>query len=242
MGILEKRMVRRLLLVSSSKVHGSGFLQHCGEAIARRFSGLHVLFVPLALADHDRYAATARDRFAELGIPLTSIHQADDPCAAVENAEGVFIGGGNTFRLLDALYRLDLLEVIRRRCREGMPYMGSSAGTNMACPTIKTTNDMPIIQPPSFAALGLVPFQINPHYLDADPNSTHQGETREIRLREYLEENETPVIGLREGSWLWIDDDRCRLEGLAGAIWFQRYQEPREISVGDEFPIETGWN
>jgi dipeptidase E len=145
----------------------------------------------------------------------------------------MFVGGGNTFRLLNTLYYYELLPWIRERVRTGMPYMGASAGSNIAGPTIKTTNDMPIVQPPSFDALGLVPFQINPHYLDADPNSTHMGETREQRLREYLEENEVPVVAIREAAMIRVEGDVVTLEGNAGARIFRRGREPYEIEPGN---------
>jgi dipeptidase E len=145
----------------------------------------------------------------------------------------VFIGGGNTFRLLKALYDHDLLGVIRERVSRGMPYIGSSAGSNIAAPTIRTTNDMPIVQPPSFDALGLVSFQINPHYLDPDPNSTHKGETREERIIQFLEENETPVVGIREGAMLRIENGKTQLRGSTGARIFRRGHEPVETVPGD---------
>jgi dipeptidase E len=170
--------MKRLLLVSSSKVHGSGYLEHCEDEVQRLFADCgRVLFVPYALFDRGAYAAQARQRFAEMGFELDSIHDAADPVAAVQQAEGIFIGGGNTFRLLAELQSRRLLEPIRRRVEAGCPYLGTSAGSNVACPTIRTTNDMPIVEPESFSALGLVHFQINPHYLDADPHSTPQGET-----------------------------------------------------------------
>ena len=225
--------MRRLLLISSSSVHGSGYLEHCEAAIRRHLEGVdRILFVPWALADHAGYAATARARFADLGVGLDSVHEVADATAAVREAEAMFIGGGNTFRLLDTLYRHELLDPIRARVREGMPYMGASAGTNMACPTIKTSNDMPIVEPPSFAALGLVPFQINPHYLDPDPGSRHMGETRETRLREFHEENDVPVVGLREGAMLVVDGNAMRLEGTTGARLFRRGSTPEEHPPG----------
>jgi dipeptidase E len=224
---------RRLLLISSSTVHGSGYLDHA-EAEIRDFLGdvKCVLYIPYALMNRDQYSASARARFQKMGYELTSIHTAANQVQAVKDAEAVFVGGGNTFRLLKALYDFDLLDVIRERVDEGMPYMGASAGSNLAGPTIKTTNDMPIVQPPSFNALGLVSFQINPHYIDADPNSTHKGETREERLIQYLEENNTPVVGLREGAMLRIENGVTLLRGSFGARIFRREAEPVELSTG----------
>jgi dipeptidase E len=167
-----------------------------------------------------------------MGYELTSIHTAANPQQAVKDTDAMFIGGGNTFRLLKALYDNDLLDEIRERVDGGMPYIGSSAGSVVACPTIKTTNDMPIVQPPSFDALGLVSFQINAHYIDADPNSTHMGETREERLIQFLEENNTPVVGLREGAMLRIENGETILRGSFGARIFRRGAEPIEISIG----------
>ncbi|HEV8427837.1 MAG TPA: dipeptidase PepE [Pyrinomonadaceae bacterium] len=231
---------RRLLLISSSTVHGSGYLDHA-EAEIRDFLGnvRCVLYVPYALFNRDQYSASARARFQQMGYELTSIHTAANQVQAVKDAEAVFVGGGNTFRLLKALYDFGLLDVIRERVDEGMPYMGASAGSNMACPTIKTTNDMPIVQPPSFNALGLVSFQINPHYLDADPNSTHKGEAREERLIQYLEENDTPVVGLREGAMLRVENGETRLRGSFGARLFRRGFEPVEISLGAKIDLTT---
>ena len=227
--------MRRLLLVSSSRVHGTGYLEHCASQIQANFKQSEsVLFVPYAIQDHDGYEATVAERFKELGLTLTSIHRAADPVEAVEQAEGIFIGGGNSFRLLKRLYDERLVDPIRRRVMAGMPYMGSSAGSNMACVTIKTSNDMPIVFPPSFDALQLVPFQINPHYLDPDPSSTHQGETRELRIAEFHEENATPVIGLREGSMLVIDGDSITLEGSTGAKLFLQGEPPRECAPGEQ--------
>lgn len=224
---------RRLLLISNSTLHGSGYLDHA-ETEIRDFLGAlkQVLFVPFALFERDKYAATARTRFQKLGYELTSIHTAANPVQAVAETDAMFIGGGNTFRLLKTLYEFDLLDVIRERVNAGMPYIGSSAGSNMACPTIKTTNDMPIVEPPSFNALGLVSFQINPHYLDPDPNSKHMGETRAERIIQFLEENETPVVGLREGAMLRIENGETILKGSTGARIFRRGFEPVEVSPG----------
>jgi dipeptidase E len=224
---------RRLLLISTSTVFGTRYLEHAFEELRDALHGVRrVLFIPFALKDHGAYAAKARAAFGELGLRVDSLHEAGDPRRAVEDAEAVFCGGGNTFRLLDTLYRKDLMEPIRRRALGGMPYTGASAGSNLAGPTIRTTNDMPIVEPPTLDALGLVSFQINPHYLDPDPGSTHMGETRETRIREFHEENVTPVVGLREGAMLRVDGDRIELRGRAGARIFRRGEEPVEVGPG----------
>ncbi len=222
--------MRRLLLISNSTMHGRGYLEHAATALREQLAGARsVLFVPWALADHDAYADKAAPAFAALGLQFESIHRHAEPLAAIGAAGAVFVGGGNTFRLLDRLHRTGAAAAIAARARMGMPYVGSSAGTNVATPSIRTTNDMPIVQPPTFAALGLVPFQINPHFLDADPRSTHMGETREERLRQFHEEDPTPVLGLREGAWLHVLGDRMHLRGTTGARLFDRGQPPREL-------------
>ncbi|HJV22500.1 MAG TPA: dipeptidase PepE [Holophagaceae bacterium] len=227
--------MKRLLLLSTSTVHGTGYLEHGAEALKARLQGVTtVLFIPYALKDHDTYAAKVRVSFEALGFGLESLHEAADPVKAVESAEAVFCGGGNTFRLLETLYRLGVMAPLRARALAGMPYTGASAGSNLAGPTIRTTNDMPIVQPPTFDALGLIPCQINPHYLDPDPNSTHMGETREERIHQFHEENATPVVGLREGAMLRVDGDTITLLGRTGARLFRRGQEPVEVPPGTE--------
>jgi dipeptidase E len=220
---------KRVLLISNSTLYGSGYLDHAAAEI-RDFLGdlKRVLFVPFALYDRDAYAATAKDRFNRLGYDLTSIHNTPNPVKAANDTEAVFIGGGNTFRLLKCLYDFNLLEPIRCRVLDGMPYVGSSAGSNVAGPTIKTTKDMPIVQPPSFDALGLVPFQISPHFQDPDPNSTHMGETQEERILQFLEENDTTVAGLREGAMVRVENATTTLKGSSGARIFRKGQAPVE--------------
>lgn len=226
---------KRLLLISNSTLHGSGYLDHAASEIRDVLSSTRqVLFLPYALHDRDAYAAQAKKRLAQMGYDLVSVHVAADAVDSVENADAIFIGGGNTFRLLNSLYQFDLIESIRRRVHAGMIYIGSSAGSNVAAPTIKTTNDMPIIEPPSFEALALVNFQINPHYLDPDSNSKHMGETREERLRQYLEENETPVVGLREGTMIRVDGEKAVLKGTTSARVFRRGLDPVEIVPGTD--------
>jgi dipeptidase E len=226
---------KRVLLISNSTLYGSGYLDHA-EAEIRDFLGnlQRVAFVPFALHDLDDYAATAQKRFRAMGYDLSSVHTATDARKAVNETEAVFIGGGNTFRLLKALYDFDLLGTLRRRVDEGMPYVGSSAGSNVAAPTIRTTNDMPIVQPPSFDALGLVSFQINPHYLDPDPDSTHMGETRETRIMQFLEENSTSVVALREGSLLRVEEGFTTLKGSTGARIFRKGLSPLEVKPGEK--------
>ncbi|MCI0588587.1 MAG: dipeptidase PepE [Planctomycetes bacterium] len=237
--------MKRVLLLSTSTVHGSGYLDYCAEEIVDFLGGAArtVLFVPFALKNRDGYAAKARERFRAMGFELLSIHEFVQTKAAreaLERAEAVFVGGGNTFRLLAALHERSLLGAIRDRVLAGAPYLGSSAGANLACPTIMTTNDMPIVQPPSFEALGLVPFQVNPHYVDPDPSSTLMAETREQRIREYHEENPLPVVGLREGAMLRVEGTSLLLEGNAGARVFLKGADPREFSPGDRLDFLLG--
>jgi dipeptidase E len=227
-------MARRLLLISTSTVFGTRYLEHAFDELREVLAGARrVLFIPHALKDRAGYAAKARAAFEAIGFGLDSLHEAREPRQAIREAEAIFCGGGNTFRLLDALYRMDALPLIRQRASEGMPYTGASAGSNLACPTIRTTNDMPIVEPRSLDALGLVSFQINPHYVDPDPGSTHMGESRETRIREFHEENDTPVVGLREGAILRVEGEAVLLRGIAGARIFRRGQEPVEVAPGN---------
>ncbi|XP_035533156.1 alpha-aspartyl dipeptidase isoform X1 [Morone saxatilis] len=231
-------MKRRLLLVSNSTLHGGGYLDHCQQNISHFFGKevKRVLFVPYALHDRDAYTKTARDKFQTLGYEVDGIHEAPDPVGAVRKAEAIFIGGGNTFRLLKSLYDNKVVSEIRRRVLEdGVPYMGSSAGTNVATISINTTNDMPIVYPPSFSAIGLVPFNINPHYLDPNPNSRHMGETREQRITQYHEEPDTPcVLGLREGSMLLVEGNKATLLGTTKARLFTRGKPSVEYDPGSD--------
>jgi dipeptidase E len=197
-----------------------------------------ILFIPYALADHDGYVAMLNERGLNADYVLDGIHRHHDPKTAVLEADAIYVGGGNTFRLLSDLYRNGLIEPIRQRVRDGMPYMGVSAGTNVACPTMMTTNDMPITMPPSFDALNLVPFQINAHYFNGqsyvkrdDGYHEHFGETRDDRIREFHEMNDTPVLGLWEGGVLRIDDHHVALRGSDARI-FRQGQEPKDVSAG----------
>jgi dipeptidase E len=203
-----------LLLLSNSTNYGGTMFSHAAEAFSSVSDGRVVTFIPYALADWDDYADRAIAALGSFGIEAVSAHRANAPDRAILEAEVVMMGGGNTFRLLDSLYRLGVVDKLGARVREGaIRYVGASAGTNVACPTIRTTNDMPICRPPSFGALGLVPFQINLHYIDADPASTFMGETREERIAEFLEENDCAVLALYEGSWLRVSGESAVVTG-----------------------------
>ncbi|MHB1137967.1 MAG: dipeptidase PepE [Microthrixaceae bacterium] len=205
-----------LLLLSNSTNFGESMFAHAAAALAETAAGCRVIFVPFALADWDDYADRAESAFRALGIDAVSAHRLNAPDRAILDAEVIMMGGGNTFRLLDSLRGLGVLDQLAANVRAGATrYMGASAGTNVACPTIRTTNDMPICMPPSLAALGLVPFQINLHYVDGDPHSQFMGETRDERILEFLEENDCPVLALYEGSWLRVAGATATLSGPA---------------------------
>lgn len=211
-----------------------------GEQMRSFFGPIEeLLFIPYALKDQDTYAARLSRKGLNAGIDLRSIHLEPDPAKAIEKAEGVYVGGGNSFRLLNALYQLKLLDPIRQRVGNGMPYLGISAGSNLACPTLMTTNDMPIVRPPSFRALGLVPFQINAHYFpgnfylrEGDNYAEHYGETRDDRIREFHEMNDAAVIGLPEGSSLRVEGSRITLIGGPARL-FIKGRAPVDLDPGE---------
>ncbi|GAC1329952.1 MAG: dipeptidase PepE [Chloroflexota bacterium] len=227
-----------LFLLSTSRVYGGGFLEFARDEFVDFLAGQRsIVFVPFARADPAEYTSVVAQELSAFGVEVRGIENLDASTAqqSIASAEVVLVGGGNTFRLLKRMQSLDLLTPIRERVASGgLKYVGSSAGTNMACPTLRTTNDMPIVQPDSFDAIGLVPFQINPHYMDADPTSTHMGETREQRIREFLEENDVSVLGLREGAWVRRSDGRLTLGGVASARLFQRGADPRDFAPGSD--------
>ncbi len=203
-----------LLLLSNSTNHGATMFAHAADDLVELVAGDIVTFVPFALADWDDYAERVDAALSPLGVRVVSAHRSSEPDRAIRDAEVVLVGGGNTFRLLDSLQQLGVVDALATRVRSGATrYMGSSAGTNIVCPSIRTTNDMPICRPASFDALGLVPFQVNLHYVDPDPTSTYMGETRDERIAEFLEENDCPVLAMYEGSWLRVHDDRATMRG-----------------------------
>jgi dipeptidase E len=218
---------RRLML------HAGGDITSAGEEILEHFRGARrAVLIPYALKDHDRATAHFNERFAAQGLEATGLHTFADPVTAVVEADAIIVSGGNSFRLVHALHTLALIDPVRAAITAGVPYFGASAGANVACPTIRTTNDMPIVQPPSFAAFGLVPFQINPHYLDPPPPEARIGETREERLQEFLEENEVTVVALRERSWLVVNGPAMSLGGTGGAVVFRRGAAAEPVESG----------
>jgi len=231
---------RRLLLYSNgSELIGDNPTEFAHGAL-RDFYGARVrrvLFVPFAavMRSEDEYAAKVRGLFGPLGYEVESLHEARDARAAVERADAFAVGGGNTFKLLRGLYEAGVVESMRARAEAGTPYVGWSAGANVACPTIRTTNDMPIVEPPSFNALSLVPFQINPHYTDFHPPG-HMGETRDERLTEFARANPgVRVIGIREGTILRVEGDTVRLLGGKPARFFLHGEEPRDLAPEESF-------
>lgn len=226
----------KLLLLSNSATHARPYLSHALDAIQRYTAGIStsLLFVPYALGDHESYTEKVSRALQPLGLSVDGLHRYDDPVQAVRSCEAVFVGGGNTFRLLRTLRKLDLINPLREAIGAGALYIGSSAGTNVACPTIRTTNDMPIVDPGGFDALSLVPFQINPHYLDAVAESTHQGETRSQRISEFCEDNDVPVLAMREGAWLEVVNADASLLGEHGAVLFRPGGTSAEVAAGSD--------
>ncbi len=224
---------KKLLLISNTYDYSGGYFKHAEAEIKDFLQDVDsLLFIPYALANQNAYANEAADFFRKLGVNISSIHNSKDPKRSISEAQAIYVGGGNTFRLLNELYKNDVLNLLKERISEGMLFIGSSAGINVASPTIRTTNDMPIIEPPSLNALGVINFQINPHFVDADPNSKHMGETREERINEFHEENDLIVVGLREGAWLRIEGDKIYLGGNTGAKIFPKGKKPKEIKPG----------
>lgn len=228
-----------ILLISSSRVHGQAYMGYCEAFLKDYWQGVdEILFIPFALQDHGAYTRYVQEALSPMGLKVVGIESQADYAEAVRTAKGIYIGGGNTFLLTKTLYDHQLLAPIRERVLSGEArYMGSSAGSNAACPTMKTTNDMPIVYPPAFDTLNLVPFQINAHYLDPVDGDTHQGETREDRIREFHQWNRAPVLGLREGALVHIvyaEQKRATLKGIHGAKLFQADQPPVEYQPGDD--------
>lgn len=230
----------RLLLISNSTNAGEAYLEYPKQNIAdflEKYGVKKVLFIPYAAVtfSYDEYQKKVQDRFAEFSVVVDSVHLYKDPVKAVEEAEAIVVGGGNTFHLLKTMQDQNLIEPIRKKVKGKTPYIGWSAGSNVTCPTICTTNDMPIVEPQSFEALNLIPFQINPHYLDAHPDG-HAGETREQRITEYITANQDMyVAGLREGCMFLIEEDKMSLIGPKPVRLFKYGEEPREMQPNEHF-------
>lgn len=225
--------MKNLLLASTSTLHGEEYLEYLLPQIKNLFSDSgEIIFVPYARPggiSHEEYTSKAQKPFSEVNLKIRGLHTFPDPKTAISKAEGIFTGGGNTFLLVQKLYQQELLLPLTEALNTGTPYLGTSAGTNIAGLTMNTTNDMPIVYPPSFKTLGIVPFNINPHYLDPDPASTHKGETRETRIKEFHKFNSQPVVGLREGSWLEVNTNGITLKGGKSARIFLAEKLPFEL-------------
>lgn len=228
--------MKKLIVASTSTVHGSGYLEYLMPTLSDFFNEVkQLLFIPYARPSgisYDDYTAIARKAFEKIGIDVKGIHEFDNPQEAVKRAEGVFTGGGNTFELVNQLYQHNLIGVLQQALESGTPYLGTSAGSNICGVTMMNTNDMPIVYPPSFDTLAMIPFNINAHYLDPNPDSTHMGETRETRIREFHVFNDTSVLGLREGSWLEVVGEEILLKGPHTARLFRQNQSPVEVTTG----------
>ena len=228
--------MKNILLASTSTVYGSGFLDYLLPELEQHFKDCKtLLFIPYARSGgmtHEEYTAKVALAFAKINIAVKGIHEFENPVEAVQNAEGIFTGGGNTFVLVSQLYKNQVMDVLAEKLKSGTPYLGTSAGSNIAGLTIQTTNDMPIVYPPSFQTLGMIPFNLNPHYIDSDAPSNHMGETREARIKEFHAFNSIPVLGLREGSWLEIKGNAITLKGNLKARLFRQNQLPEELESG----------
>ena len=228
--------MKKLIIASTSTVYGMTYLEYLLDELDVFFFGVkEILFIPYARPGgitHDKYTDLAKQGFEKLSKEIKGIHSFNDPVEALTNAQGVFVGGGNTFLLVHQLYNYNLMKVLKEVVLKGTPYLGTSAGANITGETMQTTNDMPVIYPQSFKTLGLVPFNINPHYKDSDTASKHMGETRETRIKEFHKFNSIPVVGLREGSWIQVIGDEAILKGKLEAKIFEQDKTPYELKSG----------
>jgi len=228
---------KKLIIASTSTVHGGNYLEYLLPTLESHFQDCsEILFIPYARPggiSHDDYTNTVRSAFAKINKTVKGLHEFESrslgTIEAIENAKGIFTGGGNTFLLVTQLYQNKVMEVLAKVVENGTPYLGTSAGSNITGLTMQTTNDMPIIYPPSFKTLELIPLNLNPHYIDADLQSKHMGETRETRIKEFHSFNDTPVLGLREGSWLEVDGSTILLKGDLTARLFRQNRAPEEL-------------
>ncbi len=228
--------MKQLLIASTSTLHSGGYLEYLLDALKMHFKNTdEIVFIPYARPggiSHKAYTKIAHTAFAKINIKVKGLHEFKNPIEAIQKAKGIFTGGGNTFVLVNALYKFNIIEPLKDAIKNSTPYLGTSAGSNICGLTMSTTNDMPIVYPPSFKTLGFVPFNINPHYLDPDPTSKHMGETRETRIKEFHQFNTHPVVGLREGNWLEVKGESIQLKGILKARVFEYESEPYEIETG----------
>ena len=215
---------------------GEEYLAYLKPHIAELFNGINeIIFIPFARPggmSHDAYTQRVADAFTPMGIDVKGLHTFAEPAEAIKTAKGFFTGGGNTFLLVKELHEQGLMTILKNAVEKGAPYLGTSAGSNIGGVSMQNTNDMPIVHPPSFETMGLIPFNLNPHYLDPDPNSKHNGETRETRIKEYHTQNSTPVVGLREGSWIRVLGDKVTTEGKFDSRIFEPGKEAYEVGPG----------
>lgn len=230
--------MKNIIIASTSTIHGSGYLEYILPTLSSHFKNVTtVLFIPYARPSgisYDDYTSKAREVFATINIKIQGIHEFENPKEAVKNAEGIFTGGGNTFELVNQIYVNDIFNSLQEAVENGTPYLGTSAGSNICGVTMMNTNDMPIVYPPSFNTLNFISFNINAHYLDPVEGSTHMGETRATRIKEYHVYNPTSVLGLREGSWLQVSGSSITLKGKLTARVFKQDKTPYEIESGSE--------
>lgn len=228
-----------VLLASTSTLFGGKYLDYLRKEIQELFTGVdEIIFIPFARPggiSHDDYTEKVREFFATINIKAKGLHEFNDKIKAVNEAKGFFTGGGNTFLLVKELHDQSLMNLLKENVENGKPYLGCSAGSNIGGLNMKTTNDMPIVYPPSFETMGLVPFNLNPHYLDPNPELKHNGETRETRIKEFLTQNDTKVVGLREGNWIRKIGDKITVEGNEMTRIFEKGKEPYEIEPGTGF-------
>lgn len=230
--------MKNLIIASTSTIYNGTYLEYLLPTLKEHFKNIStLLFIPYARPGgitHDQYTEKVRTAFATINIDVKGIHEYTNPVEAVQQAEGIFTGGGNTFLLVQQLYKNNVLNVVIDVVNNGTPYLGCSAGSNICGLTMETTNDMPIVYPPSFKTFCFVPFNLNPHYLDPIEGSTHMGETRETRINEFHAFNTQPVVGLREGSWLEVKGDQITLKGELDARIFEQNKEAYEVKTNTD--------
>lgn len=230
--------MRKCIIASTSTLHDGAYLEYLLADLKHHFATCEsILFIPYARPSgitHDEYTLKVAQAFAKIDVQVRGIHEFEDPKKAIQEAKGIFTGGGNTFLLVTQLYKNELMQVLAETVKNGTPYLGTSAGSNICGLSMQTTNDMPIVYPPSFQTLGIIPFNLNPHYLDPIPDSKHMGETRETRIKEFHAFNAIPVLGLREGSWLEVKGETVILKGDLKARLFLQNQEPKELETGSD--------